>query len=48
MWKKDETISKFIEFKELDEKETDKKMKDLMRNNGGEYVSNEFKTPHNS
>ena len=43
MRKKYETFSKFIEFKALIEKEIDKKVKPLRRNNGGEYVSNEFK-----
>ena len=43
MWKKDETFSKFIEFKALVEKETGKKVKALKRDNGDEYVSNEFK-----
>jgi len=38
MWKKDETFSKLLEFKELVEKEADKKVKDLRINNGGEYV----------
>jgi len=41
--KKDETFSKFVESKALVEKETRKKVKVLMSNNGGEYVSNEFK-----
>jgi len=44
MWKKDETLSKFIEFKALVEKETSKKVKALRSNNGGEYVLNELKT----
>ena len=43
MWKKDETFSKFIEFKALVEKETNKKVKALMSNNGAEYMLNEFK-----
>ena len=43
MQKKDETLYKFVEFKALVEKETDKKVKALRRNNGGEYVLNEFK-----
>lgn len=43
MWKKDETFSKFVEFKALVEKETDKKVKALRSENGGEYVSNDFK-----
>ena len=43
MRKKDETFSKFVEFKALVEKETSKKVKALRSNNGGEYVLNEFK-----
>ena len=43
MQKKDETFSKFVEFKALVEKETSKKVKALRSNNGGEYVLNEFK-----
>jgi len=43
MTKKDETFSKFIEFKALVEKETSKKVKALRSNNGGEYVLNEYK-----
>ena len=42
MRKKDETFSKFVEFKALVEKEIGKKVKDLRINNGGEYVSNGF------
>src|SRR5699024_4976677 len=41
--KKDETFSKFVEFKALVENETSKKVKALKSDNGGEYVSNEFK-----
>ena len=41
--KKDETFSKFIEFKALVEKEKGKKVKALRSDNGGEYVSNDFK-----
>ena len=37
MQKKDEVFSKFVEFKALVEKETWKKVKDLQRNNGGEF-----------
>lgn len=33
----------FVEFKALVEKENDKKVKALRSNNGGKYVSNEFK-----
>ena len=43
MWKKDETFSNFIEFKALVEKEKCNKVKALRSDNGGEYVSNEFK-----
>ena len=43
MRKKDETFSKFFEFKELVEKEIEKKVKALGSDNGGEYVSNYFK-----
>ena len=43
MRKKDETFSKFVEFKALFEKGIKKKVKDLSRDNGGEYVLNEFK-----
>jgi hypothetical protein len=43
MQKKDQTFSKFCEFKELVEKESGNKVKALRRNNGGEYISNEFK-----
>ena len=43
MQKKDQTFSKFYEFKELVEKELGKQVKDLRRDNGGEYICNEFK-----
>lgn len=43
MRKKDDAFSKFIEYKALVEKETDKKVKELRSNNGCEYVTNEFK-----
>ena len=43
MQNKDSTFSKFCEFKELVEKDTGKKFKALRSNNGGEYISNEFK-----
>ena len=36
VWKKDETFSKFIEFKALVENETDKKVKALRSDNGGD------------
>ena len=42
MQKKDQTFSKFFEFKALVEKETGMK-KALRIDNGGEYMSNEFK-----
>ena len=42
MQKKDETFPKFVGFKALVEKETDKKVNALRSENGGEYVSNEF------
>ena len=38
MWKKDETFSKFVEFKALFEKDIDKKVKALGSENLGEYV----------
>eukprot|EP00253_Pinus_taeda_P035828 PITA_35828 len=41
--RKDQTFTKFCEFKALVEKESDKKVKSLWSDNGGEYVSNEFK-----
>ena len=40
MHKKDKTFSKFVEFKALVEKETNKKVKALRSDNGGEYVVN--------
>eukprot|EP00253_Pinus_taeda_P028600 PITA_28600 len=40
---KDHTFFKFCEFKELAEKYTTRKVKALRSDNGGEYVSNEFK-----
>ena len=43
MQKKDQTFSKFLEFKELVEKDTGKHVKALRRKNGGEYIPNEFK-----
>lgn len=43
MWKKDDTFSKFLEFKALVEKEIGKKVKALRSDNGGEYMSNVFK-----
>ena len=43
MQKKDQTFSKFCEFKALVEKELGKQVKPLRSDNGGEYISNEFK-----
>ena len=43
MQKKYKTFSNFIEFKVLVEKENSKRVKALRSDNGGEYVSNEFK-----
>ena len=43
MQKKDQTFSKFCEFKALVEKDSKKKIKALRIDNGGEYVSQEFK-----
>jgi hypothetical protein len=43
MQKKDQTFSKFYEFKALVEKESGNQVKALRRDNGGEYISNEFK-----
>ena len=43
MQKKRETFSKFCEFKALVEKESMKQVKVLWSDNGGEYISNEFK-----
>jgi transposase InsO family protein len=43
MQKKDQTFSKFCEFKSLVEKESGKQVKALRSDNGGEYISNEFK-----
>ena len=36
-------FSKFCEFQALVEKDTGKKVKNLRSDNGGEYISNEFK-----
>eukprot|EP00253_Pinus_taeda_P006582 PITA_06582 len=41
--KKDQTFTKFCEFKALVEKESGKKIKALRSDNDGEYVSQEFK-----
>lgn len=43
MQKKDQTFTKFYGFKALVEKESGKKIKALRNDNGGEYVSQEFK-----
>jgi len=43
MQKKDQTFSKFCEFKPSVEKESGKKIKALRSTNDGEYVSQEFK-----
>jgi len=43
MQKKDQTFTKFCEFKALFKKESRKKIKGLRSDNGGEYVSQEFK-----
>jgi len=43
MQKKDQTFTKFCEFKELVEKDSGKKVKALRSDNHGEHVSNEFK-----
>jgi transposase InsO family protein len=43
MYKKDQTFSNFCEFKALVEKESGKQVKALRSDNGGEYISNEFK-----
>ena len=43
MQKKDQTFLRFCEFKSLEEKEFGKKIKALRSDNGGEYVSQQFK-----
>ena len=43
MQKKYQTFSKFLEFKALVEKYTRKQVKALRSDNGGEYISKEFK-----
>ena len=43
MQKKDQAFLRFCEFKALVEKESGKKIRALRSNNGGEYVSQEFK-----
>ena len=42
MHKKDQTFSKFREFKALVEKESGKQVKALRSDNGGEYILNEI------
>ena len=43
MQKKSDTYSKFYEFKALVEKYSGKKVQALTSNNGGEFISGEFK-----
>ena len=43
MQKKRKTYSKFCEFKALAEKELGKQVKALRSDNGGEFISGEFK-----
>ena len=43
MQRKHQAFTKFCEFKALVKKESGKKVKALQSDNGGEYVSNEFK-----
>ena len=43
MQKKDQTFSKFCEFKSLVEKESGKQVKALQSDNGSEYILNELK-----
>ena len=43
MQKKDQTLSKLREFNALVEKDSGKQVKALRSDNGGEYISNEFK-----
>ena len=43
MQKKNQKFSKFCEFKAPVEKDTGKHVKTLKNDNGGEYISNEFK-----
>jgi len=43
MQKKRKIYSKFCEFKALVEKESRKKVKALRNDNGGEFISGEFK-----
>jgi len=43
MQKKDQKFTKFCEFKSLVDKDICRKFKALRINNGGEYISNDFK-----
>ena len=43
MQNKDQKFSKFLDFEALVEKESGKQVKALRSDNGGEYISNEFK-----
>ena len=43
MQKRDQTFSKFLQFKALVEKDMGKHVKALRSNNGGDYILNEFK-----
>ena len=43
MQKKSETFSMFYDFEALVEKDSGKQVKALRSDNGGEYISNEFK-----
>jgi len=43
MQRKDQTFTKFCEFKAFVDKESGKKVKSLRSDKGGEYVPNEFK-----
>jgi transposase InsO family protein len=43
MKKKDEVLSRFVEFRALVENQTNKKIKALRSNNRGEYITNAFK-----
>ena len=47
MQKKDQTFSKFCEFNALVEKDSGNQVKALQSDNGGEYISNEFKNFYN-
>ena len=47
MQKNDQTFSKFFEFKEVVEKESWKQLNIVRSDNGGEYISNDFKKFYN-